>query len=238
MGLAGSGTGIAGGATSPTRSSGGDSDAIEITVSGSAISDITSTPTVLTPSFSPVDTDYVWYCSEGTNQLSLQVSSTGTITSDGQTGSQLSIDVSVVNNQAVIVAAPGGAQYWIRCLPSTFPQLSVNSTGTAAPGYYVTGSFAEGKQGVPGYPMVLNSYGTPVWYLNKIPGSAQDTELLPGTHTIAWANNPAYRLYNLDTQTVTKLAPPIKPFDGHELFTDTSGDHWEPHPTPWSRAST
>jgi hypothetical protein len=74
--------------------------------------------------------------------------------------------------------------------------------------------------------MVLNSYGTPVWYLNNIPGSAQDTSVLPGTHTIAWANTPAFRLYNLDTDTATELAPPVKPFDGHELFTDTSGDHW------------
>jgi hypothetical protein len=229
VGLAAFGTGIAGAsstrsAVNGTQSSGGKDDAIEIAVTGSAISDITSTPISLTPSFSPADTDYVWYCSQGTNDLNLELSSDGTIDSDGQSGSELSIPVSVVNNQAVVVLAPGGAQYWIRCLPSTFPRLSVTSTGTAAPGYYITGSFSTGR--VPGYPMVLNSYGTPVWYLNNIPGSAQDTELLPGTHTIAWANSPAYRLYNLNSDTVTKLAPPIKPFDGHELFTDTSGNHW------------
>jgi hypothetical protein len=231
VGLATFGTGIAGATTtepavSPTASPGGDNNAIEITVTGSPISDITSTPIRQSPSFTPADSDYVWYCSQGTNNLNIELSSTGTISSGDQNGSNLSIPVSVVNNQAVIVVAPGGSQYWFRCLPSTFPRLSVSSAGTAAPGYYITGSFSNRKFGVPGYPMVLNGYGTPVWYLNKIPGSAQDTELLPGTHTIAWANNPAYRLYNLDTETVTKLAPPIKPFDGHELFTDTSGDHW------------
>jgi hypothetical protein len=180
----------------------------------------------LDPTFSPTDTDYVWYCASGTNNLTISLSSSGAITSGGSSGSQISLSVSVVNNQAVIIDAPNGTDYWIRCLPSNFPHLTISGNGSATPGYYVTGSYPNAKLGTGSFPMVVNSFGTPVWYLTGIPGPAQDAELLPGTHTIAWANSPAYRLYSLDTDTVSEIAPPVKPFDGHELFTDLSGNHW------------
>lgn len=205
---------------------GGAHHAVMIRVSGSPLTGVTSTPLDLDPSFSPVDTDYVWYCASGSNNLVLQLTSGGTITADGRSGASITVPVSVVNDQAVVIVAPGGTEYWIRCLPSTFPRLEVSGTGTAAAGYYVTGTFENPELGVDGFPMVLNSYGTPVWYLDHTPGSPQDTELLPGTHTIAWATAPAYRLYHFDTGKVTELAPPIVPFDGHELFTDAEGDHW------------
>jgi hypothetical protein len=88
----------------PNVSPGGASKAIHIRVTGSALSGMASSPLVLSPAFSPSDTDYVWYCAGGTNQLTLQLSSDGTITSRGETGSAISLSVSVVNNQGTWIA--------------------------------------------------------------------------------------------------------------------------------------
>jgi hypothetical protein len=204
---------------------GGDNDAITVTVTGDPLTGITSAPLNLTPSFAPTDTDYVWYCAQGTNSLTIELSSSGTITSGNESGSQLSVPLDVVNDQAVIVVGPDGTQYWIRCLPAEFPHLKITAHGESEPTYYLTGTFQHGLN--PGYPMVLNSYGTPVWYLEDVPGSAQDVELLPGTHTIAWAHShDPYNLYNLDTDTLSTLKPPVPVTDPHELFTDTDGDEW------------
>jgi PKD repeat protein len=188
---------------------GGLTSSIKISVEGSPLTNVSSSALVLTPSFTAADTDYVWYCSNGTNNVTLKLESMGTITADGQTGGSLSIPLSLVNNQVVVVTAPGGTNYWIRCLPSTFPKFSVRGNSAATPGYYLTGSFQNLTAGVIGYPIVLNSYGTPVWYLNGITGSGEDVELLPGTHTITWTNGYHY-LYNLDTRTVSTLCRPFR----------------------------
>ena len=201
----------------------GSSGAITIQVTGAPLTAIASTGSSLTPKFTVGDTDYVWYCTSGANAITLTLSSSGTISANGQTGSVLSIPVSVVSNQAVVVVAPSGSSYWIRCLPPDFPHLTVGGKRNAAAGYYVTGAFATKK--TPGFPMILNQFGTPVWYV-KVPLSAQDTEVLPGTHTVAWANTPDYYLYAMDSGTVSTLSPPVQPFDGHELYTDQAGNHW------------
>ncbi len=212
---------------SAPASTGGANDAVIVPVTGTkALSSITSSPVVLTPKFTRADTDYVWYCVNGTNQLNVVLKSGQPITADGQTGTTLTVPVTVVNNQAVVVEGPTGTNYWIRCLPSTFPHLAVTTSGDAEPGYYLTGTFKDGPKGIPGYAMILNSYGTPVWYLTNLPESGDNVELLPGTHTVAWSNRGPYSLYNLDNQSVSWIAPTVDPPDEHELYTDTSGDHW------------
>ena len=76
--------------------------------------------------------------------------------------------------------------------------------------------------------MILNQYGTPVWYLNGVPDSAQDVELLPHTHTIEWASDRLgyFNFYNLDSETATTFVPPLGAFDGHEFYVDPSGNEW------------
>jgi hypothetical protein len=231
------GTAGVGWAAAPARpgvadgSTGGADNAVMVKVTGAPLTGVTSSAVALTPSWSAADTDYVWYCANGTNDITLDLSSSGTITSGGKSGTKLSIPVSVVNNQAVVLDAPGGTQYWMRCLPSTFPHLTIGGDGKATPGYYLTGAYNNTRIKVAGYPMILNSYGTPVWYLTGVPQpGGQNVELLPGTHTVAWASgdwdDAYYNLYNLDADTLTKLNPPVPVPDAHELYTDRSGDHW------------
>lgn len=211
-------------AKTSTRTYGGNKSATLITVGGSTLTNISSSGEQLTPTFSSTDTDYVWHCNATIDNITLHLTSAGTISVGTAHGAKLTIELTVHPNQAVIVVAPDKVQYWIRCLPVTFPHLTVLDTGKAEPGYYVTGSFSTPK--VRGYPMILNSHGTPVWYVSSMPGSAQDVELLPGTHTVAWAESTAYHIYNLDTQQMRTMVPPEKAFDGHELFRDQTGDYW------------
>ncbi len=206
------------------KSTGGDNNVIEISVAGSPVTDITTRNLTLTPAFTPADTDYVWYCANGVNHVVLTISSSGTVTHGAESGTSVTVPVTVVNNQAVVVTAPGGSQYWIRCLPAKFPRFSVTIPGSPAPAYYETETFAT--KAVPGYPIILNSYGTPVWYLNGVPGSAQNTQVVPGTHTISWDQDPYYTLYNLDTDTASALTPAVTGFDEHELYFDPEGNSW------------
>jgi hypothetical protein len=223
-GASGASTIDPGPSSAPATSLGGASKAITVHVAGSPLSEISSSSLPLTPAFAPADTDYVWYCATGKNKITLSLASTGTISVGSRSGPTISIQLSVVSNQAVVIDGPDGTDYWIRCLPASFPHLTIGGDGTALPNYYVTESFRAGSQ--PGYSMILNSYGTPVWYEVGQPGSGQDTELLPGSHTVAWAYSNSYYLNDLDTRTLTSLVPPVAPGDGHELFVDASGNEW------------
>ncbi len=206
---------------------GGANGAIVVPVTGATLTSLTSSSLPLVPAFDPATTDYVWYCaSSGSNQITLTLAGNGSISAGGVTGTTVSLPISMVPNQATVVQAPSGTDYWIRCLPPTFPHLQVTTTGTAQSGYYLTGTFKSTPRGLPGYAMILNSAGTPVWYLTGLPNSGDNVELLPGTHTVAWSNHGPYSLYNMDTQTVSWLAPPVNPPDEHELFMDASGNSW------------
>lgn len=210
----------------PTDNSGGATDAVQIAVTGSPITGISSSPLPLKPTFRRADTDYVWYCAAGTNSLTVDIQSKGTITADGQSGSSLSIPLTVSNNQAAVVDAPNGQQYWIRCLPATFPHITAKWAKGAPSGYYVTGTFKAGPRGIPGYPIVLNSYGTPVWYLTGLPFSGDNVEVIPGQDQVAWSNHGPYSLYSPASRAVSYLAPPVDPPDPHELYTDSQGNSW------------
>src|SRR5437764_427047 len=75
--------------------------------SGSSLSSITATPSVLSPAFSPTTNDYVVQCQAGSNLVNLQLAAaSGTITVGTTTGATVTSTVLVVENQAIIVTAP------------------------------------------------------------------------------------------------------------------------------------
>lgn len=206
-------------------SSGGANNAVEVHLTGASLTGISSSPLALDPRFNRSDTDYVWYCIAGTNTITLTLSSDkGTISFNGQSGPSVSAQVAVTSNQAVVVIAPNSVQYWIRCLPVGFPQFSVKRYGNPAPGYFISDTF--GNSNSPGYPLIFNRYGTPIWYLTGVPDSAQNASLVPGTHTLSWDQNPYYILYNLDTKSFSTTQAPVAGYDEHELFYDTQGNAW------------
>ena len=233
----------AGFAVVPTTSearAGGSIDALNVEVADSPLGDVESSPLSLSPSFDPTITDYVWRCKSGINriQLTLTAISGGTITVDGSTGPTLAVQESLIENQAVIISAPDPSnpngppvQYWMRCLPHDFPQLSVTKPGTPPPGWYLTGAVVPaGGSGT--YAMVLDNNGTPVWYRQPASPDVFDvTQLADGT--IAWASggggfgtdpNAAFEDFNLETGATIWLKAPVSPMDFHELEEMANGD--------------
>src|SRR6202011_870949 len=169
-------------------------------------------------------------CQSGINtiQLTLAAVSGGAIAVAGRQGSSVTVQESVIENQAVIISAPDRdatsprIQYWIRCLPHDFPQLSVTNRWIAPAGWYLTGNI-NSISGSGAYAMVLDTNGTPVWYRRSAGGSALNvTRLDDGT--IAWksdagASTGAFEDYAPATQTTRWLEAPVPPTDLHELET-------------------
>jgi len=221
-------------------------DQVGIPVAGSALSGLTTVPYSLAPAFSPSIHDYVVRCQPGVNPITLNLTAApgGSVQVGYQNGPTATVSVSLAESQAAVVQATDPAnprgpqvQYWIRCLPHDFPQLTVSKPGAPAPGWYLTGNISPAKDGSSNtYAMILDENGTPVWY-QPAPGGAVNVELLPN-NTIAWApslgpgvgSNPkgAYSLYQLDTQTTSAVAAPqpgpeIQPTDPHELLQLSNG---------------
>lgn len=204
---------------------------IPIAVKGS-LGGMTTSPFTISPAFAAATTDYaIWCTGAGANSVTLTlVAASGTLTEGTQTGSRITVPVSVQPNQAIVVDMNGEATsdgYWIRCLPPDFPTLSVSKPGNPAPGYYLTGTIFGGL-----YAMVLNQNGTPVWY-QQAPNGAINTTY-EGNQTLAWApnlgnglgSNPlgAYTTYNLSSRTSGVIRPPTGPADPHELLQLSNGD--------------
>jgi hypothetical protein len=115
---------------------GGSGHAVLVRLTGIDLTGITSTPLSLTPGFAPTDTDDVWYCASGTTHVTLALSSSGTLTHGTQSGPTVTVPVSVVSDQAVVIA-PDGTQHWIPCLPAHFPHLTVTTPRPPTPAYYL-----------------------------------------------------------------------------------------------------
>src|SRR5438132_5999380 len=87
---------------------GGGSDALAVQVTGSPLGGITSSPISISPSFASNITDYVWRCQPGINtiQLTLSAVASRTISVGGTTGSSVTLQESLIENQALVVSAP------------------------------------------------------------------------------------------------------------------------------------
>jgi hypothetical protein len=224
-----------------------------VSVAGSPLRDLTvGAPYGLIPAFSPTTTDYVFHCNAGTNRVTLTLSGNGSPIAVGTSqqrspasGTSVSVSLSLVPNEAVVVYAPDPAnapastQYWIRCLPPDFPAIQVNAAGpsspTWTPGYYFTGNITSSQGAF--YAMVLDGNGVPVWYqsLGAAAGGAFNVQPL-SNDTISWtpglgpgvgtgANGNAYTGFDLDTQsTIAPLPAAIFPTDLHELVPLPDGD--------------
>ena len=194
-------------------------DQVAIAVTGS-ITSMTSNPS-FRPGFSPRIHDYAISCKSGVNVVTFAFAG----------GTPASVQVSLGENQAAVVAASNGP-FWVRCLPHDFPAMTVTGSASAVPGWYLTGNSRTSTVSST-YAMVLDENGTPVWY-QKAPGAAINVEALPGDK-IAWmalsgpgvGADPAvgYTVYDLATQTTQTIKAPVLPTDFHELQVMANGDY-------------
>src|SRR4029077_561435 len=159
------------------------------------LASIATSGLTLTPAFAPGITDYVLRCQPGTNQIVVTLTATagGHINVTGHVSLSVNLSERLVENQAFVIMAhspknPAGTQFWIRCLPHDFPQLSVNKSGATPAGWYLTANIFGGPTGSSAYAMVLDNNGTPVWYRKPAGTGAINVTPLPNNE-IAWASD-------------------------------------------------
>ena len=143
---------------------------VTLRVEGAQLGDVTTSGLRLTPSFTASTTDYVLRCHPGMNTIGITLTgaSGGVVRVGSQSGTQVSSSVTLEENQALVLevtdtSGEATTSYWIRCLPSDFPALTVTKPGSPPPGWYLTGNLGT-ADGSSTYAMILDSNGTPVWY--------------------------------------------------------------------------
>jgi hypothetical protein len=200
-------------------------------------------PLELTPAFSSSVHDYVVRCGVGDNPLSfeLQVTQGGKLTiatpdailsdAPGSVALTLSEDDPVSFH---VTTRGADEQYWVRCLPHDFPQISFTphpENGAPKPGWYLTGN-TNLRPGESGFAFVLDANGTPVWYQRVSTTGAMNMQRLPdGTLSFVSAlgvygsdPNAHYVIQKLDPWQTRYLQAVSSPIDEHELQILPNGD--------------
>ena len=133
----------------------------------------------------------------------------------------------------MILDAPGGIQYWVGCLPSTMPHLTVTGNGNATPGYYLTGTFVDkahwGDVGLPDDPEQLWNPGV---VPHRCSESGRSKRRTASGHAYGGLGQRAWKNAVLTTSTTS--TPVRRPSwtllhrcpTRTSLSTDTSGNHW------------
>jgi len=151
-----------------------------------------------------------------------------------QNGSSVSVASTLVAGQALVLSTPS-SRYWFRCLPDDFPPITVATHGPTSPGWYVTAIVSNGNASPPAglYAMILNSQGTPVWYMPSTGFPAIDFQLFTGT-SLSWTHfgSQVFSVYQYDTQAASTIATVPTPHwsapptvDVHELLRLSNGDY-------------
>ena len=85
-------------------------------------------------------------------------------------------------------------EYSVRCLPETFPDLTVSITGTEAPQaqfYLFAPDISISAPGFAEWVILTDAHGTPVWWMVEPSGAADDAKIL-GKNQIAWTTTSTY----------------------------------------------
>jgi hypothetical protein len=205
---------------------------LEIASSGTADG---SASIELVPAFSPTVFDYYVLCAAGPNAVSVSMSASPGASSalsqpdKSPASPQQTLSVSVAENQAIVATATAGkmtTEYWVRCLPQGFPPLQLDAhpeAGTPPPGYYIVGNSGS----PPGYPMVLDGNGVPVWYTASAMSGVDDVDnVVSGAISFfkTWTSDPVSVL-SLDPLATAQAAPSDMELDTHELRVLSNGDY-------------
>ena len=189
----------------------------------------------LVPTFSPFVFDYYVRCVEGKNPVTVSMSaapgasSAVTLPTTSRSSPQLTHSLTVRENQAIVVTATAESQtaeYWIRCLPHDFPQLQMEAHAEAAtplPGYYLVGNSGT----TPGYAMVLDGNGVPVWYFASPESGVDDVDnVVPGAISFfqTWRAAPL-SVRHLSTAMTSFAMPSGIELDAHELRVLPNGNY-------------
>ncbi len=216
-------------------------DAYMYTNSGAPITNISASPFNLNVPFNSSNTDYALYCTNLINPISITVSSaTGNLNIGGTSSNSYTFNVDLEPNQAFSILSPNpntsigqpsNIQYWIRCLPPNFPKYSVDKPGHISSGYYLMNSIY--LNGTTNYYLILNKYGSPVWYHQVPTGTTPNLFKLIAPDTFLFSSYYAnigtkanFSFFNLDSQISTPLYSPNGQIDSHDYAVAGNGDRF------------
>jgi hypothetical protein len=202
--------------------------------SAGGLRDLAVTGKDLTPAFMPDGHDYGVRCDAGTNAWHVVAAGVpgSTVTISGADGSG---NVTVVENDLVTVtvslAGGGTDHYYVRCLPSDFPTLSVGRPEDPSPGWYLMSAGLAATQGG-AYALILDSHGAPVWY-QRTATPVIGVQLLPDGN-LSWTPllgpsfgvqpTGAFQEHALGGTLVRTWSTVGTPTDHHEMLPLANGD--------------
>jgi len=155
-----------------------------------------STQPSLYPTFNGAVSDYVVRCQPGTPvQVSVDAPPGTKVSVDNGPARQHSFtaQVNLRSGQEFMITVnpPGGGKtnYYVRCLPSDFPQWTTERLATPQAEWYITApTFRFGTFLPDGhYVVVFDTNGVPVWWYDTGSARPADTKLLPNGD-IAWTD--------------------------------------------------
>jgi hypothetical protein len=186
----------------------------------------------LDPPFRPDIHDYVLICAAGANEVTYTATAMpgGTVSVDGVVS--MAGQRTLLENGALVVTV-GGEEYFVRCLPADFPEITAVKTGDVAPGYYLMENGVAGPPGTGRFLMMLDTNGVPVWYRRVSPGE-MDFKLLPNGHLASMPfvrtvfnidPNVGYNERQLDGTLVRTVKASGGPTDFHDLVQLPNGNY-------------
>ena len=203
---------------------------------------ITATPG-LYPGFTSTISDYVVRCQPGTPvSVSVTVPLGDEVFVDNQPGqiSSFTTSVAVSAGQSFAVTdigltGGGASSYFVRCLPTDFPNFTSQKPGNPQAAYYVVkpSSLALFTPNPPlQYIAVFNTDGVPVWWLPDGPGF--DAGILRNTNltSIVFKKHPEVEVHRLDGTLAAGFdtanlgsSTPFSAADGHDVQLLPNGDY-------------
>jgi hypothetical protein len=111
-------------------------------------------------------------------------------------------------------------RYRVRCLPPDFPRWAARRAGRPQASWYVV--TANRRVDLPGYAIVFDAHGVPVWWTGGTPGP-WNADVLPNGHLV-WTDSvgrspsaPPFREVTLDGRVVRTFATVGTPTNQHDL---------------------
>jgi hypothetical protein len=150
---------------------------------------VQSAPALL-PAFNPGAPDYAVRCKAGTPvKLTFDAKGATRVSVNGKAArsGHFTVPVSLVGGRALtfkIDSGPAAGAYHVRCVPPDFPPWTAKRTGTPEARWYLVTPVHLGY-GRPGYTIVFDRNGAPVWWMREAKGSPFTGTLLPDGG-IAW----------------------------------------------------
>jgi arylsulfotransferase ASST len=187
----------------------------------------------LQPAFNRGAPDYATRCSSDEPvKLAVDAPAGTTVAVDGRParGGRFSAPVDLAPGRAFAFAvdsAAGRRVYHARCLPSDFPRWTAHAPGTPRGRFYVVTPTVPAA--VPGYAVVFDTHGAPLWWKRGAPAPF-DAEILPNGH-LAWTgwvfthlSSAFYGEHGLGGATVRKFRTVGTPPNAHDFHVLPNGN--------------